>query len=111
VSLLITIVGVALGAVYAGCVHGRFCASSRTAWLLMLPVVVVYAAVLLTADTTEPAPRVIQAFAIGALMQSTLHLWPAERERRRQVNATEAAVRAAEEAEVRRRNRQATELL
>jgi hypothetical protein len=101
VSLLITIVAVALGVVYAGLVNRRFGARSRTAWLLILPVAIAYAWVVFTADTTEPGPRAMQAFGLGALVQTAFDGWRAGRERRRRINAAEAAVRDAEEVEVR----------
>ncbi len=100
-SLVITIVGVALGVAYAGLVDRRFGVRSWTGWILVLPVGVAYAVVLWTADTADPVPRAVQAFAIGALVQTVVDGWRADRERRPQINAAEAAVRAREEADVR----------
>lgn len=100
-SVLITLVGVGLGTVYAGLVDRRFGVRSWVSWLLLLPVVVAYAVVLVTADPGEPVPRAVQAFAIGALVTTGIDGWRAERERRRRINAVEAAVRDHEEAEVR----------
>ena len=107
-SLLITMVAVGLGVTYAGLVDRRFGARSWRSWLLMLPVMAAYAVVLLTADTTEPVPRAVQAFGIGALVQSAVLGWRADRERRRQINAAEAAIRADDEARVRQADREAT---
>jgi uncharacterized membrane protein YoaK (UPF0700 family) len=105
--LLITIVAVGLGVVYAGLVNRRFGAQSWTAWLLVLPVVIAYAVVLLTADMTQPVPRAVQSFAIGALIQTGVATVRADLERRRRVNAAEATDRARVEAEVRAKNAEA----
>ncbi len=107
-SLLITIVAVGLGVAYAGLVDRRFGARSWTSSLLMVPVVVAFAVVVLTADLTDPLPRAVQAFGMGALVQTGIGGWRADRERRRRINAAEAAERAAEEDQVRRRNAEAT---
>ncbi|WP_298454881.1 hypothetical protein [uncultured Cellulomonas sp.] len=106
-SMLDTLIGVSLGVVYAGLVNRRFGARSWVTWALVAPVVTVWALMALTSDVTEPARRMFQSFAIGALLLSALSTFLTERGPDERADA-EDAVRAAEEDDVRRRNREAT---
>ena len=81
-SLLITIVGVGLGVAYTGLMDRRLSVRGWQSWLLTVPVLIAYAVVLFTADTREPGPRAIQAFCIGALIQTAVGGWRADRDRR-----------------------------
>ncbi|MCZ2823542.1 MULTISPECIES: hypothetical protein [unclassified Modestobacter] len=85
-SLLITITGVWLGYAYAGLVHRRFGPTDRHRWSLLAPVWAVYAVVLLTADTGEPVPRAVQAFAMATVLFTVVDaagLWWRRRTHRR----------------------------
>ncbi len=92
-AALITIVGVVCGFVCVRLVDRRFGVRSWQSWLLVVPVLVAYAVVLFTADTSQPGPRAVQSFCLGALVQSAIGGWRADRERRRRINAAEDAVR------------------
>ncbi|GAA4731833.1 hypothetical protein GCM10023328_08780 [Modestobacter marinus] len=67
-SVLITVVGVWLGYAYVRLVSRRLGLTDRRRWLLLAPVWAAYVVVLRTADTADPGPRAVQAFALAALL-------------------------------------------
>ena len=74
-SLLITFVGVSAGFAYAGFVGRRLGPSDWRYWIALMPFWVLAVGVglaLHAVNVSDPAPRAIQAFAIGSFGEALL---------------------------------------